>query len=130
MQSRAIFSASSFGSRPPVGLLGALMMIAFVAGVRTASIAAARIVNASSARVSAMTGLPPASLTCSGNETQYGATMTTSSPGPTSAIIVANSTPFAPGPTITSVGFSSRPKRLPYESAIARRSSRMPGLAV
>ena len=108
----ASLAASSRGRTPPQGLLGWLTMIAFVAGVRTSSIAAARTVKASSHFVRAKTGVPPASFTCSGNDTQYGATTTTSSPGLTSVIIAEKRTDLAPGPTSTSVGLISMPWRL------------------
>ena len=73
---------AALGYTAPVGLFGVLMMTALVRRVAARSSAAT---SSRPSRVSAKTGLAPASFTDSGKVTQYGLGMSTSSPGPQSA---------------------------------------------
>ncbi len=65
----------------PVGLVGLLMTTIRVFGVIAASSCAGVILKPCSMPASTITGLPSASSTMSGYDTQYGAGMMTSSPG-------------------------------------------------
>src|SRR4051812_27329634 len=105
----AIVASVASSIRPPVGLVGELMMIAFVFGVIALTIASACTVNPSAGVVDTITGTAPTSFTCSGIVGQYGAWVITSSPGSNSANAVLNSACLPPTVTSTSAGVMSTP---------------------
>ena len=84
--SEASALASDSESSAPVGFPGELRMMPRVRSVTPHSTTAAVRAKPSSGRVRTTTGVAPASLICSTMVGQPGACVTTSSPGPNSAI--------------------------------------------
>ncbi|MNN44536.1 hypothetical protein D3C81_1588300 [compost metagenome] len=88
----------------PLGLFGAFSTSQRVRGVMAASSWAGVSLNAFSGRQLTKTGLPSASSTISGYETQYGAGTMTSSPACTVHMKALKMICLPPVPTISSLG--------------------------